>query len=170
MWWHRSLTKWSYLDQLWAENMNFFWNILESINAVCHQCIVGDRWYVNHLYPLKWPRSISKWSDCEKLFVIKMGWNFESIRMDYQGNIFNFDLIFYWSKCHTKWFWIQWTVFYCSTTNTRTKNYDTICNHYHFTLKLKLMTIQLVFDIIFMKLKQIIRLLKIVYALTYLRL
>ncbi len=52
----------------------------------------------------------------------------------------------------------------------KTINYQFICNHYHCTPTLKLMTMQLIFNIIFMKLKPIMLLLKTVYTLTYLRL
>ncbi len=63
-------------------------------NALFHQCIGGEKGYVTQLFPLVWPRSLSKENDIDKLCLVKMGFFLESICMEGQGHIFTFDLIF----------------------------------------------------------------------------
>ncbi len=45
---------------------------LKGINALSHQCMVGEMWYVTKICPLVWHRSLSMESDCDKLCLVKM--------------------------------------------------------------------------------------------------
>ncbi len=47
-------------------------------------------------------RSLSKGSDRDKLFLVKVGKTLESICMEGQSHIFTFDLILSGSTCHAK--------------------------------------------------------------------
>ncbi len=78
-----------------------------AINTLSHQCIVGERWSVTKVCLLVWPRSLSKGSDSDKLFYVKMGKDFESICTEGEGHIFTFDLIFWGSTCHGEGYCIQ---------------------------------------------------------------